>query len=110
MQFSIEKETNICISFLDITIHKNHDSLSFSVYRKPTTTDTIIPKDSCYPIQHKDAAIRYLVNRMDNYLLDKAAKEQEHGTIRQIVGNNKYSPSHVDDKIDRQTDRPIWHT
>jgi len=82
MQFSIEKETNNTISFLDITIHKNHDSLSFSVYRKPTTTDTIIPKESCHPIEHKQAAIRYLVNGMNNYHLDKAAKEQEHGTIR----------------------------
>jgi len=105
MQFSIEKETNNSISFLDITIHKNHDKLSFSVYRKPTTTDTIIPKDSCHPIEHKQAAIRYLVNRMNNYHLDNAAKEQEHGTIRQILGNNKYNPSQIDDKIDKQTER-----
>jgi len=78
--------------------------LSFSVYRKLTTTDTIIPKDLCHPIEHKQAAIRYLVNRMNNYHLDKAAKEQEHGKIRQILGNNKYNPSQIDDKIDKQTE------
>jgi hypothetical protein len=74
MQISIEKETNNSIRFLDITIHKNHDSLSFSVYRKPTTTNTIITKDSCHPLEHKQAAIRYLVNRINIYQLDKAAK------------------------------------
>jgi len=36
-------------SFLDITISKVKDNLSFDVYRKPTTTDTIIPNDSCHP-------------------------------------------------------------
>jgi len=105
MQFSIEKETNNSICFLDITIHKNHDCLSFSLYRKPTTTDTIIPKDSCHPIEHKQAALIYLVNRMNNYHLDKAAKGQEHGTIRQILGNNKYNPSQIDNKTDKQTKR-----
>jgi len=60
VKFSIEKETNNSINFLDITIRKNHDNISFSVYRKPTTTDTIILKDSCHPQEHKQAAIRYL--------------------------------------------------
>jgi len=42
---------------------------------------------------------------MNNYHLDKAAKEQEHGTLRQILGNNKYNPSHIGDKTDKQTER-----
>jgi len=78
MQFSVEKEANMSVSFLDITIHKNHDSMSFSLYREPTTTHTIIPKDSCHSTEHKQAGIRYLVNRMNNFHLDKTAKEQEH--------------------------------
>jgi len=36
----------------------------FEIYRKPTTTDIIIPNDSCHPKEHKTAAVRYYYNRM----------------------------------------------
>jgi len=71
MKFSLQKETNNSINFLDITIHKNHGNISFSAYRKPTTTDTIILKDSCHSQEHKQAVIRYLFTRMNNYHLER---------------------------------------
>jgi len=67
--FTLEKEQNNEINFLDITIIKNHDGLSFKIYRKPTTTDIIIPNDSCHPSEHKTAAIRYYCNRLKTYKL-----------------------------------------
>lgn len=36
------------------------DNLSFDVYRKPTTRDTIIPNYSCHPHEHKIATMRFL--------------------------------------------------
>jgi hypothetical protein len=45
MTFTIEKEVDNSINFLDITIHKKVGNFSFSVYWKPTTTDIIIPND-----------------------------------------------------------------
>ena len=90
MQLSIEKETENNISFIDFKIHKKHDSLYFSVHRKPTITDTINPKDSCHPIEDKQSALRYLSKRMNNYHCEIAAKEEEQEIIRQILGKNKY--------------------
>jgi len=58
MEFSLDKKENNKINFLDITIAKRHDSLLFEIYRKPTTTDVIIPNDSCLPGEHKITAIR----------------------------------------------------
>jgi hypothetical protein len=58
-KFTLEKEQNNRINFLDITITKSQDGLSFEIYRKPPTTDNIIPNDSCHPREHKTAAIRY---------------------------------------------------
>jgi hypothetical protein len=49
MKFNIEEETNNKINFLDITITKNENRVSFSIYRKSTTTGTIIPNNSRYP-------------------------------------------------------------
>lgn len=40
-------------------------TLKFAIYRKPTTTDLIIHKDSCHPHEHKKSAINFLVNGMN---------------------------------------------
>ena len=66
MKFIIEKDIENEIKFLDITIAKEQDKLTFDIYRKPTTTDSIISGDSCHPTEHKMAAVRYLTNRMNN--------------------------------------------
>jgi len=70
------------INFLDarITISKVKDNLSFNVNRKPTTTDTIIPNDSCHPHEHKLAAIRFLTNGMETYNLNITNNEKEYKT------------------------------
>ena len=65
MKFTIEKEREDMINFLDITIEKEKDKLVFYVYRKPNATDSIIPFDSCHPTEHKTAALRYLTNRVN---------------------------------------------
>jgi hypothetical protein len=41
------------------TMHKTHDSIKVSIYRKPTFTDTIIPYMSNPSSQHKYSAISF---------------------------------------------------
>jgi hypothetical protein len=41
-------ETNNKLNYLDITINNKHNTLTFNIYRKPTTTDLIIHNDSCH--------------------------------------------------------------
>jgi hypothetical protein len=65
IKFTIEEELNNNINFLDIFITRLPNQLSYSVHRKPTTTDTITPSTSCHPIQHKLYAIHHLINRRD---------------------------------------------
>jgi hypothetical protein len=67
IKFTMENETNNGINFLDITINKETNNFSINIYRKPTTTDVIIPQDSCHPHEHKHAAIRYVLNRLNTY-------------------------------------------
>jgi len=105
MTFSIEKVLDNSINFLDITIRKSIENVSFSIYRKPTTTDTIIPNDSCHPQEHKHAAIHYMLNRMNSYQLNKSSKEQEYNTIKQIMYNNKCEPSTLNINITKHTEK-----
>jgi predicted ATPase len=90
MKFTMEKEDDNRINFLDLTVQKDNNNLSFNVYRKPTTTDTINPRDSYHPQKHKHAAIRYLVNSMNTYELNPTNNDTENNTIKHILHRNKY--------------------
>jgi hypothetical protein len=92
LKFTIEREHNNSINFLDITVSKETNKFNINIFRKPTTTDTIIPNDSNHPIEQKMAAIRYYANRIQTYSLGPVAKTQETNTIKQILQNNKYNP------------------
>jgi hypothetical protein len=69
LNFTIEKEENHKINFLDVTITRDPNKLSVDIYIKPAYTDVIIPCDSCHPKEQKLAAIQYLHNRMNTYHL-----------------------------------------
>ena len=66
-KFTMEEEKNNKINFLDITISKEENNISFNIYRKPTAADTVIPGDSCHPQEYK--LIRYLANGMETYIV-----------------------------------------
>jgi len=76
IKFTLENETDGCINFLDFTIQNKDNKLLFNIYRKPTATDIIIPKDSCHPPQQKHAAIRHMINRMNSYRLNDDKKKE----------------------------------
>jgi len=105
LKFTLEREMNRQINYLDITIQRTQRGPSTNIYRKPTTTDSIIPNDSCHPIGHKMAAIHYLYNRMNTYQLSQSAVKQEENTIIQILSNNKYDPS-ILDKVKHKKEKP----
>ena len=46
LTFTMETENDNQINFLDLTIRKRDHEMNFNIYRKPTTTDTIIPYHS----------------------------------------------------------------
>jgi len=79
VKFTLEKETDNQINFMDLTIQNINNKLSFNIYRKPTATDIIIPKDSCHPPEQKHATIRHMINRMNTYRLMTITKTSNTG-------------------------------
>jgi hypothetical protein len=59
LNFTLELEKDNKLNSLDLTTTKIADKLSINIDRKHTSTDTIIPYDSCHPLEQKLAAIRY---------------------------------------------------
>ena len=93
LTFTLEQEKENTLNFLDIQITQSRDKISFDIYRKETTSDLIIPNDSCHPTEQKFAAIRYFTNRINTYSLDHKEKQKETNVIKQIVSNNKFDTS-----------------
>jgi hypothetical protein len=73
-----------------MTIIKQHNKLKFNIYKKPTTTDSIIHNDSGHPNEHERSAINYLLNRMNTYPLTQGNKDRELTIINEILKDNGY--------------------
>lgn len=95
IQFTKETEQNNSINFLDLTIKNDNGTHKFEIYRKPTTTDTIINNNSCHPNSHKSAFFKSMVNRIVNLPLDTTAIQKEIDTLQYIAQQNAYNPAIV---------------
>lgn len=79
------------LNFLDLNVYiKQNHTLGFKIFRKPTTTDLIIPNDSVHPKVHKHAAIHAMAHRLHNIPMEKVYFEKELQTIHQICSSNGY--------------------
>ena len=81
IQFTIERENDRRLSFLDLNVYRAHrGNLETSVYRKPTHTDKYLAFDSHHPICHKKSVTRTLLTRADclSSSCDSRAKERKY--------------------------------
>jgi hypothetical protein len=90
LAFKLTYEENNTVSYLDLTLTRHNTSIITSIFRKPTATDTTVHHTSNHPLQHKLAAFRFLVNRMQILPLTQEARKQEIDTIRHIAINKGY--------------------
>jgi hypothetical protein len=91
------------LNYLDITIENNNNIFTFNIYRKPTTTDLIIPHNSCHPTEHKHTAVRYMTNRKNTYPITIEHKRNETQIINTILHNNGYTTEILSHKKKKQT-------
>jgi hypothetical protein len=86
----MELEEDMKINFLDLTIHRLLAGVYASIYRKPTTSGSLIHFESCHPLEHKLAGIYYLVNRIAFYPIPAQEREIKTRISQQIINDNGY--------------------
>ena len=90
LTFTPTHEQDKTISFLDLLITKQRKTLDIDIYRKSNATNTTINYQSNNPLEHKMAAYRFLLNRMNSLPLSNNNKKKEWNTIKTIPENNKF--------------------
>ena len=106
MKFTVEREVDSKIPFLDILIHRRDDgSLNFDVYRKPTSTDRYLDYNSYNPISHKMNTIKTLQKRAFTVCSDESNKIAELNLIKNQLINNGY-PRKLIEKCETEVTMP----
>ncbi|XP_044757815.1 uncharacterized protein LOC123315969 [Coccinella septempunctata] len=101
INFTLELESDREINFLDLTIRRQQNKLTFSIYRKPTQTSTKISKTSCHYMGHKMAVFNSNINRLLNIPLSQEAYIEKVNTLKYLAVENGYSPDIIDRLIDK---------
>jgi hypothetical protein len=91
LEFKLSEEENNTMNYLDLSIHRNTNSIDIRIYTKPTHTDATIQFSSNHPLEHKLAAFSFYINRMLTLPITKQAKQQEREVIFAIAQNNGYT-------------------
>jgi len=88
LEFKLSEEENSSIKYLDLSIHRNTNSIDLGNYRKPTHTDVTIQFSSTHSLEPKLAAYNFYINRMLTLPITKQAKQQEWKILLAIAQNN----------------------
>ncbi|KAK9890817.1 hypothetical protein WA026_012160 [Henosepilachna vigintioctopunctata] len=66
IKFTTEIESDKSIDFLELTITRLNNKFDFSIFHKPSHTDTIIHNSSCHPYPHQMAAFQSMIDTQIN--------------------------------------------
>ena len=98
IQFTIEKEHNFSLPFLDVLVKRNsrngsittHSLLSTTIYRKPTHTNRYLHYTSHHPKHQKLTVAKTLLSRVDTHITDNTQKHSEPQNIRSTLRLNGF--------------------
>uniref|UniRef100_A0A131XB29 Putative reverse transcriptase n=1 Tax=Hyalomma excavatum TaxID=257692 RepID=A0A131XB29_9ACAR len=109
IQFTVEREKNNCLPFLDVLVTKVDGMLQFSVYRKPTHTGRYLDASSNHPFHHKAAVVSALLTRARRVCSSENKRIEEEQVVRSDLLKNGYSKAFVGKVARRQTNprRPL---
>ena len=99
IEFTMEKETNNELPFLDVLIKRDTDSFQTGMYRKATFTGTYMNWKSLTPRSYKIGLIRCLLTRAFRICSTEKLFREEISNIKKILLKNSYPAKLVSNNI-----------
>lgn len=93
IQFTMEKERDNQLAFLDVLITRTECRFKTSVYRKPTFTGQYLNFDSHHPYSVKHGIVRCLQHRAQTISSDSHTYHQEMTRLKNTLRRNNYPDS-----------------
>jgi hypothetical protein len=103
--FTHEVENDGKLAFLDLLIVREpsiSSSMSYEIFRKPTSSQRVIPYTSNHSFQQKMAAFHHMIHRMLTLPLGEAAKDKELQYIFETARLNGYNRNTIQAIIDKK--------
>ena len=105
IQFTMEKESEGKISFLDVQIERKEGKFSTGVYRKITHTNRYINYASHHHPKTKTGVIACLRNRAEK-VCDQQSLESELSHLKKTFRANGYPPGLISQELHRESPQP----
>jgi hypothetical protein len=67
MKYNMAVKNKERVSFLDLSLYGNYNEVTIGIYRNHIYTDLVIPASSNHPMNHKMAAFKCILDRVQNY-------------------------------------------
>ncbi len=91
IQFTVERETNGDLAFLDLNVCRTIEGkLETAVYRKPTHTDKYLSYNSHHPVSHKKSVAKTLLQRAEHLPSNSDSQANEREYVLNILRENNY--------------------
>ena len=89
IQFTVERETNGDLAFLDLNVYRTIEGkLETAVYRKPTHTDKYLSYNSHHPVSHKKSVAKTLLQRAEHLPSNSDSQANEREYVLNILREN----------------------
>ena len=99
LKFTVERETNYTIPFLDMEIHRKGDKLTSTWYTKSTNTGLMMNFLSLAPLKYKRSAVCGLIHRIFRACSDFSLFHDSLQKAKLILEKNQYPSAFVDNII-----------
>ena len=106
IKFTIEKEADHTLPFLDTLVRRNqHGKFSTSVYQKPTNSNRYLNFRSNHPLEHKQSVVRSLIDRANALCSTTKNRQDEIKHVKDTLKLNLYPNTTLIKKPSNRTEQ-----